>query len=132
MITATTDYDGLLQANLMQVFGERDESRRRAAIDRLYTADAVLYEPERIAAGRSGISDAVTALLKTLPPDFAFTSEGPAVGHHGLGRLRWRAGAPGASPVVTGIDVARVGEGRITSLHVFLDPPASGDGKGAN
>ena len=35
----------LLHRNLLEVFGEGDAVRRRAAIDELYTEDCVLYVP---------------------------------------------------------------------------------------
>jgi hypothetical protein len=43
MSTVALDYDGLMQANLAQVFGERDASRRLKAIAQLYAPDATLY-----------------------------------------------------------------------------------------
>ena len=119
------DYDGLLQANLNRVFGERDAEKRIAAIRDLYAPDAVVYEPDAIAIGHDAIAHAVETLLTSLPPNFVFTAIGPAVGHHGLGRLRWRAGPPEGPAAVTGTDVIRVEDGRIHSLHVFLDPPGA-------
>lgn len=118
------DYDGLLQANLVQVFGQRDAKKRMAAIVELYAPDAVLYEPDAVATGPTAIAEAIDALLISLPPEFIFTANGPAVGHHGLGRLRWQAGPPQGPFAITGTDVVRLEEGRIQSLHVFLDPPA--------
>ncbi len=116
------DYDGLLQANLARIFGEGDARKRSAAIADLYAADAVLYEPGQSATGHAEITRAIDALVAGFPPAFAFTAQGPAVGHHGLARLRWRAGPPGSPPVVTGTDVVRIETGRIKTLHVFLDP----------
>ena len=116
------DYDALLQRHLAGVFAERDPYRRMRVLGELYAADAVLFEPDAVAAGRPAISDAVGALLSKLPPDFTFTALGSAVGHHGVARLRWRAGVPGGPAAVTGTDVARVEDGRIKTLHVFLDP----------
>jgi len=51
-----------------------------------------------------------------------FTALGPAVGHHGVGRLRWQSGPPDGPAAVTGTDVARIEGGWIHTLHVFLDP----------
>jgi hypothetical protein len=116
------DYDGLMQANAVRVFSERDPARRLDAIRELYTADAILTEPEGVSKGAAAISDAVAALLSKLPPAFAFTSIGAAVGHHGVGRLLWRAGPPNGPPAVTGMDVAHFKDGRIQALYVFLDP----------
>lgn len=116
------DYDAILQANLAQVFGERDRARRLAAIDTLYSADATLYEPDAVATGRHAIDQAVETLLTHLPADFAFTALGPAVGHHGVARLRWSAGPSGGPVALTGTDVAHISAGRIKRLYVLLDP----------
>jgi hypothetical protein len=116
------DYNRLMQANLMRVFSERDAGRRIVAIRELYADDAVLYEPEASAKGHAAISDAVTALLAHLPPNFAFSAIGPAIGHHNIGRLKWRSGPPNGPAAVTGMDVAHFEQGRIHSLYVFLEP----------
>jgi hypothetical protein len=126
MSAKSIDYDGLMQANLARVFGERDTNRRMKAIAELYADDAVLYEPpDASATGHAVINEAVEALLSNLPPSFVFTAIGPAVGHHGMGRLRWRSGPPDGPAAVTGTDVARIEGGKIQTLHVFLDPTAS-------
>jgi hypothetical protein len=120
-LSETVDFDSLMRANLVRVFSERDRSRRRAALEELYTADAKLYEPDNVFTGRDAINGAVDAIIARLPPEFVFTPHGIAVGHHGLGRLRWQAGPPGGPAAVTGTDVAQVEAGRIKSLHVLLD-----------
>ena len=120
--SAAINYDGVMQANLARVFSERDADRRIIAIRELYTEDAVLYEPQASVEGHAAISDAVTALLASLPQDFVFRAVGPAVGHHGVGRLQWRSGSSDGLVVVTGMDVAHFEGGHIRSLYVFLDP----------
>ena len=119
------DYNRLMHANLTRVFNERDAGRRIAAIRELYADDAVLYEPDTSAKGHAAISEAVSALLTHLPPNFVFSAEGPAIGHHNIGRLRWRSGPPEGPPAVTGMDVAHFEQGRIHSLYVFLEPTAA-------
>ena len=124
--TATTtadvsEFDALMQANIVRVFNERDPDRRRIALSELYSADAVLYDPETVATGWGAISQAVQDLLQRLPPDFAFTAAGHAVGHNGAARLFWRAGPPDGPVAVTGIDVAHIENGRIKLLYVFVD-----------
>ncbi len=116
------DYDRMMKANLTTVFSERDEERRLAAIRALYAADAALHEPHASVRGHAAISDAVGRLLANLPGDFIFTADGPAIGHNGVGRLKWRSGPNADSAAVTGLDVAQVEGGRICALHVFLDP----------
>jgi hypothetical protein len=120
--SAPINYDGLMQANLARVFGERDAGRRIKAIRELYAKNAVLHEPQASAIGHAAISEAVTALLASMPPNFVFRSVGPAVGHSGAGRLKWRSGPPDGPAVVTGTDVALFEGGLIHSLYVFLDP----------
>jgi hypothetical protein len=119
------DYDLLMQANVARVFSEHDAGRRLNAIAELYAADASLYETDAAATGPAAISKAVDGLLSSLPSDFAFAAMGPAVGHHDVGRLRWRGGSPNGPVAVTGTDVARFKDGRIQTLHVFLDPPGA-------
>ncbi|PZR92419.1 MAG: hypothetical protein DI537_13575 [Stutzerimonas stutzeri] len=122
---ASTDYDSLMQANLARVFNERDADKRIESIGELYAEDAVLYEPpDTTAAGHAAISEAVRRLLASLPPDFAFAATGPALGHHGIGRLHWRAGSPHGPAAVHGMDIAQLRDGRIQSLHVFIEPTA--------
>jgi SnoaL-like domain len=125
MSAKSLDYNRLMQANLARVFGERDATHRSKAIAELYASDATLYEPDTEAKGHAAINRAVEALLSHLPPQFAFTAIGPAVGHHGIGRLRWQAGPPNGPVAVTGTDVAHFEGDRIHSLYVFLDPPAA-------
>ena len=125
MSTAPIDYDGLMQANLARVFNERDVSRRINAIAELYATDATLFEPDTSATGHVAINQAVSTLLESLPPDFVFTANGAAVGHHGVGRLRWQSGPLKGPVAVTGTDVARFEGGHIQTLHVFLDPSAA-------
>jgi len=122
MIAEFINYDGPMQANLARVFGERDTSLRMNAIAELYAEDAVLYEPDASVTGHAAINRAVDALLSSLPPNFGFTAIGPAVGHHGVGRLRWQSGPPDGPVAVTGTDVVRIEGDRIQTLHVFIDP----------
>src|SRR2546421_9834865 len=88
------DYNRLMQANLTRVFNERDAGRRIVAIRELYAEDAVLYEPDASAKGHAAISEAVTALLANLPPNFVFSAAGPGIGHHNTGPLKWPSGPP--------------------------------------
>lgn len=119
------DYNMLMQANLTRVFGERDDDRRLAAIRELYAADAVLNEPHASAKGHDAISQTVAALLRSLPPNFVFSAQGPADGHHNIGYLKWTSGPAGGPAAVTGMDIAHFEHGRIHALFVFLDPSKS-------
>ncbi|TDH63133.1 nuclear transport factor 2 family protein [Dankookia rubra] len=115
------DFGHLLRANLERVFNERDPARRAAAMEDLYVADPVMYEPTAVVTGRAAIAEVAGRLLEQFGPGFAFHADGVAVGHHGLGTLRWHAG-PGEEVAVTGTDAAQVVDGRISRLWVLLDP----------
>ncbi len=115
------DYDNFMQRNLTHVFNERDPQKRLDVIRELYDPNAVLNEPERSVTGHEAISSAVTELLGSLPPEFSFTAMGPAIGHHSLGSLRWQSGPSDGPAVVKGMDIAHFADGRIRSLHVFIE-----------
>jgi hypothetical protein len=117
----SSDYDKSMQRNLTHVFSERDPKKRLEVIRELYDPDAVLNEPEASVTGHEAISDAVTKLLDSLPPDFTFTAMGPAIGHHSIGRLRWQSGPPNGPAAVQGMDIAHFIDGRIHALYVFIE-----------
>jgi hypothetical protein len=117
------DYDPLLRANAKRVFSEPDVQQRLTALKELWVEKGVLLEKEHAVTGWDAVSGSVGALLKMLPPGTTFEPQGPAAGHHGLGRLRWRAVDSSGKPLgVTGTDIAVIEHGRIAKLYVILDP----------
>lgn len=119
-----TDYDALLRANAARVFSEPDAAARLRAIAELWTDDPILHEKEATIAGAEAISASIGALLARLPPDTLFVPIAPAAGHHGVGKLLWRAETGGVPGPVTGTDIAVIRDGRIATLYVFVDAPA--------
>lgn len=119
---APADFNRLLRANLQRVFNERDPVRRADAIAELYSADPTMYEPDAVIEGREAISAVVGKLLDQFGPEFRFTPETDAVGHHGVGSMRWHAGTLAMPRMVTGTDTAEIVDGRIARLWVLLDP----------
>lgn len=119
------DYDALLRGNALDIFSEPDPAKRIGALERLWAPEGTLVDPDRIVTGTAAISDSVGALLAMLPPGTRFAPQGPAIGHHGIARLDWRATGPDGAPgPVTGTDIALVEKGRIVRLYVILDPSA--------
>jgi predicted SnoaL-like aldol condensation-catalyzing enzyme len=111
----------LMLRNLTEVFGERDSTRRIAAIKSLYSEDAVFFEAEQRFEGHHAISDAVAALQASMPGEFAFSAAAPPARNHDIGRLFWRLGPAGSPAVVNGMDIAQFRDGRICSLYVFMN-----------
>jgi len=111
----------LLTRNLHDVFGENDGTRRRAAIDEIYTEDCVFYDPTKgVYRGRDEI-DRVAGEIKATHPDFRYQ---PIVGPEELGnggRIQWVSGRPGEAPAYAGTDFIIARDGRIAALYLFFD-----------
>ena len=111
----------LLMRNLHDVFGENDATRRRAAIDEIFTEDGVFYDPKSGAhRGRDEI-DRVAGAIKATHPDFRYQliAEPEELGN--AGRVRWVSGRPGAAPAYAGTDFIIAREGRIAAVYLFFD-----------
>src|SRR5258706_13151071 len=109
-----------MQANLTRVFNERDAGRRIVAIREPYAEDAMLYEPDASAKGHAAISEAVTALLAHLPPNFVFSGAGPALGHPNIGPPKRGPRPPHGPGAVTGMDGAHFEHGSSHPVYGFL------------
>jgi hypothetical protein len=110
----------LLTRNLHDVFGENDAARRRAAIDEIFTEDAVFYEPMGIHGGRDEI-DRVAGAVKATHPDFRYQpiAEPEELGNGG--RVQWVSGRPGEAPAYAGTDFIIARDGRIAAVYLFFD-----------
>lgn len=119
----TMSASAVLRANLERIFNEGDATRRRQAVLELYADDAVLHEQQASFVGAEAINGAIAHLLGTLPANLVFGLVGPVMQNHDMAKLLWRGQLPDGTVIVTGTDIAQVEEGRIRSLHVFVDPP---------
>ena len=110
----------LLYRNLQEVFGEGDATRRRAAIEALYTEDCEICTPAGVFVGRDAL-DKFAGELRATHPHFSYTPHGKAQALHNAGRLSWGSGPAGEAPDYTGVDVIIVRDEKIAALYVFLD-----------
>src|SRR5215468_6295720 len=111
----------LLTRNLHEVFGENDPARRRAAIDEIYGADCVFYDPTSGVYRRRDEIDRVGGAIRATHPDFRYQ---PIAGPEELGnggRIRWVSGRPGEAPAHAGTDFIIALNGRIVALYLFFD-----------
>jgi hypothetical protein len=113
------DVAELLGANLQRVFGNRDATSRRAAIDELFTDDARFEDHDGVSVGRDALEERVVALQARMPADAAFGEDGPRYAEGDHGAVAWFVGAAEA-PAVRGIDLIVVRDGRIAELRVLL------------
>ena len=111
--------ESLMRATLLEVFGERDAERRLAAIRRTYAEDVVFSDREEVITGHAAL-DAKAQKLLDDAPGFVFSPVGPAHVAQDLGHQAWAFGPPGQDPVVSGMDIALVRDGRIVSLYTIL------------
>jgi hypothetical protein len=111
--------DELMRANLLDVFNGRDADRRRAAIGRVYAPGVTFADPEETVTGHDAL-DAKAQKILDEAPGFVFTAAGPIHVVPDLGHLASGFGPEGEPPVVRGIDVAHVADGRIVSVYTLL------------
>ncbi|MGW3662388.1 nuclear transport factor 2 family protein [Streptomyces sp. NPDC005141] len=92
------------------------------AVAAAWTPDGRYTDPLADVRGHEQIAAVITAAHEQFP-GFAFRLRGAVDGHHDTARFGWElvAGADGSAPVA-GFDVIVLdGEGRIRSVHGFLD-----------
>ncbi|SEH70734.1 SnoaL-like domain-containing protein [Mycolicibacterium rutilum] len=115
----------LMRSNLLEVFNERDESKRRAAIDRTYADDVRWTDSDGVTTGKEALEAKCVALQNALGAQ-QFVADGPVHELPGFGHLAWRLVDPAdGEPRMTGFDVAIVADGLITDLFTVLIPPTS-------
>ena len=115
----TDSTEDLMNANLLEVFGQRDPALRRAAIERTYTDDVVFLDPDEIVEGYDAL-DAKAGKLLADAPGFVFSPAGPVYVNHDMGYLAWNFGPEGQPPVVRGLDTCFIRDGRIARVYTLL------------
>ncbi|MEV4555825.1 nuclear transport factor 2 family protein [Kitasatospora sp. NPDC049285] len=109
----------LMRVNLLDVFNEPDRDRRAAAIAEHYAEDVVWHEPDRINRGRAELARRAEE-VRAENPDWVFHPDGPAAELDDLGHLGFHYGPPGQPPLIGGMDIARVENGRIAELYTII------------
>lgn len=110
----------LVRSNLLEVFGERDSTKRLSAIERLHAPQVVFTDPEGSVTGHLAVTTKAGRILASAPPEFVFRPVGLAYSAGDVAYLRWAFGPEGAPPAVSGTDVVVVEEGRIVKLYTML------------
>ncbi|MDI2129873.1 nuclear transport factor 2 family protein [Yinghuangia seranimata] len=106
------------------VWNETDPAIRRAAIDDVFAAEVTYTDPLAAVAGRDAL-DALVGQVHEQFPGFVFRPHGRVDAHHDLVRFQWGLGPAGTEegePPVIGFDVVALdADGRVRSVHGFLD-----------
>jgi hypothetical protein len=115
----------LLVRNLLEVFNERDETKRFAVIRDIYTEQATFFEFDESFQGLENINKRVTEVLRDIPAGALFQATGSPTRNHNVARLSWTL-APENGPVMaSGMDVAVLEGNRIAALYLFIDPSST-------
>jgi SnoaL-like protein len=117
------DARDLLRSNLHEVFSERDPERRWAAIERTYTEDVTFVDPDGEFNGRQALMEQAQKVLDGAAADFIFEEDGPQYLGTSAAALAWRLGPPGG-PVVRGLDLLTIRDGRVSAVRTLLMPEA--------
>jgi hypothetical protein len=114
--------EDLMRANLLDVFNERDQTKRQGAMDRTYAPDVRWTDAEGVTTGVDALETKCVALQQQLG-DLQFVAAGPVHQLPNFGYLAWHLTGPDGAPVMSGFDVAMISEGVITELYTVLTPP---------
>jgi hypothetical protein len=107
-------------------WNETDAAKRRELVGALWAADGSYTDPLADVRGPDAIAELIGAAQQQFP-GFGFTLGGPVDVNHHQARFTWHLGPAGAEPVVIGFDVVVLdGDGRIASVHGFLDRVPAG------
>jgi hypothetical protein len=113
----------LMHANLIEVFNERDEAKRHAAVERTYAPDVRWTDAEGVSTGRGALEAKCVALQQQLG-ELQFTAAGPVRTLTDFGYLAWSLVDPTTGqPGMAGVDVALVRDRVIAELYTVLIPP---------
>ena len=78
----------LMLANLLEVFNERDATKRQAAIERTYAPNVRWTDAEGVSTGRDALEAKCVALQQQLG-DLQFSASGPVHQLPNFGYLAW-------------------------------------------
>lgn len=109
----------LATAHVLQVFNERDEEARTAAIQHTYTEGIIWYELDDLVVGQAALNKRAAELFGKRP-DFGFQILGDIVVAQNLGMLKWTWGPPEAPDLMEGVDVILVEGGKVKALWTAL------------
>ncbi|RRR84314.1 nuclear transport factor 2 family protein [Streptomyces sp. RP5T] len=132
MSANTNRYESAV-ARYFEAWNAREPEARAKAVAAAWAVDGGYTDPLADVAGHDEIAAVIAAAHEQFP-GFAFRMVGAVDGHHDTARFSWElvseaGGAPsgGGSAPVAGSDVITLaGDGRIRSVHGFLDRVPAG------
>jgi hypothetical protein len=102
-----------------EIWNDRNSAQRLGKFAQVYTPDVEVADYKALASGYAAINQLIDRVQQE-HQGFAFSPEPVAV-NHGLARVRWGFGPKDQPNKVRGEDIFTVRDGKLASLHVFLD-----------
>ena len=119
-----TETARLMEANLLQVFNERDPARRREVIAHTYTVDVRWTDDDGTTVGHDALNTKAQQLLDGPLAGLVFVKKGAVYGTIGMGYMAFDLLPDGQdTAVVSGFDVAVIKDHRISELWTVLSKP---------
>ncbi len=108
-----------IDAHLL-AYGEPDAARRTDLVAQVWADDGRLIDPPLDARGHDGIVE-MADTVQQLYPGHTFARTTAVDEHHGVARYGWALRDPEGHVVLTGLDVAEVGDdGRLVRVVGFF------------
>ena len=126
-MSENTDRYESAAARYFEAWNATEPEALRKAVAAAWTADGSYTDPLADVGGHEPIA-AVIAGAQAQFPGFSFRLSGTVDGHHDIARFTWElvSAADGSAPVA-GFDVIKLdGDGRIRTVHGFLDRVPAG------
>jgi hypothetical protein len=101
------------------IWNERDDQVRLQQFATTYTDDFTVADYAAIARGFDEVNQLIER-VQSQHEGFRFSPE-PIAWNHDIGRVRWGFGPAGEPDKVRGEDIFTVRDGKLLSMHVFLD-----------
>jgi len=102
-----------------QIWNERNSEIRLALFATVYTPDLVVADYAAEATGYTAVNQLIER-VQGQHEGFVFSPK-PVSWNHGIGRVTWGFGPKDNPDQVRGEDIFTVRDGKLATLHVFLD-----------
>jgi hypothetical protein len=102
-----------------EIWNDRNADVRLTKFATLYTADFTVADYAATAIGYPAVNQLIDRVL-TQHQGFQFSPE-PVAWNHGVGRVRWGFGPKENPNQVRGEDIFTVRDGKLATMHVFID-----------
>lgn len=102
-----------------EIWNDHNSAQRLGKFAQVYTTDVEVADYKALATGYTAINQLIDRVQQE-HQGFAFSPEPVAV-NHGLARVKWGFGPKYQPNRVRGEDIFTVRDGKLASLHVFID-----------